>query len=56
MAFTSENTVDFNLDNLKFIPNTVPADNSLVAGGSLPFTSGVDGVSSAITYTGGVAI
>ena len=55
MAFTSENTVDFNLDNLKFMPNTVAADNSLVAGGTPPFTGVADGTATAITYTGGVA-
>jgi hypothetical protein len=55
MAFASENQSDFSVDNLKLMPNTVPADNSLVAGGTLPFTAGVDGVSTALTYTGGSA-
>lgn len=46
---------DFVLDNFKFVQNGVVADNSLVAGGTPPFTSNVDGVSTAMTYTGGVA-
>ena len=59
LAFTSSNKVDFNLDNLKFAPSALAADGSLVGGGTVPFTSGVDGVSGVnggapISYTGGV--
>ncbi len=59
LKFTSSNQVDFNLDNLKFAPTALAADGSLVGGGTVPFTSGVDGVSGVnggapISYSGGV--
>jgi|GEM_PF-3393656 len=46
---------DFQFDNLYIGQASTPSNGSLVAGGTPPFTSGVDGASTAITYTGGAA-
>ncbi len=46
---------DFLLDNFTFAAAAPAVDNTLTAGGTPPFTSVVDGVSTAMTYTGGVA-
>ena len=45
---------DFDLDNFVFA-ESAPATVTLTAGGTGPFSSAADGVSTAITYTAGVA-
>ena len=51
---TTASQNDLLLDDVSFVKNTPPSDNSL-ASGTAPFTTGVDGTSTAITYTGGAA-
>jgi len=46
---------DYMIDDVNFSLPAVPVDVNLVAGGTPPFTTGADGTSTAVTYTGGVA-
>ena len=46
---------NFAYDNILVAEAPPIADNSLIAGGTLPFTTGVDGASTALTYIGGAA-
>lgn len=46
---------DYMIDDVNFSLPAVPVDVNLAAGGTPPFTTGADGTSTAVTYTGGVA-